>query len=276
MSSLKIQGFASEENPESINVLRYMPLSRFLCLLELQAMWFSRLGALWDKYECTNPRGPRGFLLRAMKSNPSLEESQTPMGITFKDLLRITDNGRSEDGFRQGGLVNCWFIGKQEIEKMWTKYGDNGEGVAVRSTVKKLATSFQIPDGFAQVSQVGRVRYVDFDIFDPDDLGHDQAYVSLLKDEKQFRDENEVRVVTLNFSHSGTLLPNGNLPSGTAFSPKIKGLHIKCNLRELIQSVIVGPNTDWDFHMLIKRLIGRFGLTFNVERSQLPPWASTA
>jgi hypothetical protein len=276
MSSLKIQGFKPEENTESINVLRFMPLSRFLSLLELQAMWFSRLGALQDQYECTDPKGARGFLLKAMKENPSLKDSQTPLGVPFKDLLKISDNGNSGDGFRQGGLVSCWFIGKIETEKMWTNYGDNGKGVAVRSTIKKLATSFQIPDDFAKASQVGRIQYVDFETCDLGVFGHDQARVSLIKDKTQFKDENEVRIVTLNFPHSGTVLPDGSLPSGTAFSPEIKGLHIKCNLRELIQSVIVGPNTDWNFHMLIKRIIGRFGLTLNVERSQLPPWASTA
>ena len=255
-----------------MDVLRYMPLSRFLSLLELQAMWFSRLGALWDKHECTNPKGPRGFLLKAMKENPSLKDSPTPLGVPFKDLLRISDNGNSGDGFRQGGLVSCWFIGKIEAEKMWTKYGDNGKGVAVRSTVKKLSTSFQIPGDYTKVSQVGRVQYVDFEIFDPGHLGHDQAYVSLLKNEKQFKDESEVRIVTLNFPHSGTLLPDGSLPSGTAFSPEIKGMHIKCNLRELIQSVIVGPNTDWNFQMLMKRIVSRFGLIVNVERSQISPF----
>ena len=272
MSSLKIQGFAQEEKPASIDVLRYMPLSRFLSLLELQAMWFSRLGALQDQYECTNPKGARGFLLKAMKDNPSLKESPTPLGVPFKDLLKISDNGNSGDGFRQGGLVNCWFIGKMEAEKMWRKYGDSGKGIAVRSTVKKLATSFQIPDDFAKVSQIGRVQYVDFETRDLGVFEHDQTYVSLIKDETQFKDENEVRIVTLNFPHSGTLLPDGSLPSGTGFSPEIKGMHIKCNLRELIQSVVVGPNADWNFQMLMKRIVSRFGLTVNVERSQISPW----
>ena len=125
MSSLKIQGFVPEDNPEFINVLRYMPLIRFLCLLELQAIWFSRLGALQDKFECTNPQGARGFLLKAIKESP------TPLGIPFKNLLSLTDNGNSGDGFRQGGLVNSWFIGKLETEKMWRDYGDNGKGVAL-------------------------------------------------------------------------------------------------------------------------------------------------
>ena len=250
-----------------------MPLSRFLCLLELQAMWFSRLGDLEDKGECTNPKGPRGFLLKAIKNNPSIAESPTPLGIPFKDLLTLTDNGNSGDGFRQGGLVNCWFIGKSETEKMWRNYGDKGKGVAIRSTLKKLTTSFHIPQDFEKISQVGRVHYVDFETYDPGAHGHDQAHVALLKDETQFKDENEVRIVTLNWPHSGTFLADGSQPNGSGFNPKIKGLHIKCDLQGLIQSVIVGPNTDWNFQMLMKRIVSRFGLSVNVEYSQLPPLA---
>jgi hypothetical protein len=78
-----------------------------------------------------------------MKENPSLKDSQTPLGVPFKDLLKISDNGNSGDGFRQGGLVSCWFIGKIETEKMWTNYGDNGKGVAVRSTIKNWQRHFK-------------------------------------------------------------------------------------------------------------------------------------
>ncbi len=273
MSNLRIQGFPPEEPPDSVNVLRYMPLSRFLCLLEFQAVWFSRLGHLQDKYECTNPKGPRGFLLNAIRSNPGIAESQTPLGIPFKDLLPLTDNGNSGDGFRHGGLVNCWFIGKSETEKMWRNYGDNGKGVAIRSTLKKLATSFQIPGDFEKVSQVGRVRYVDFETYDPGAHGHDQAHVSLLKDETQFKNENEVRIVTLNWPHSDTLLADGSQPNGSGFNQKSKGLHVKCNLQTLIQSVIVGPNTDSNFQMLMKRVVSRFGLSVNVEYSQTPAFS---
>ena len=157
---------------------------------------------------------------------------------------------------------------------MWREYGDDGKGVAIRSTVKKLSNSFEIPGDFSNISLVGRARYVDFETYDLGDRGEDLVHVAFIKDEKQFRDENEVRIATLNFPHSGTLLPDGSLPSGTGFSPEIRGRHIKCNLRELIQSVVVGPNTDWNFQMLMKRIVGRFGLTVNVERTQISPVTS--
>ena len=74
----------------------------------------------------------------------------------------------------------------------------------------------------------------------------------------------------------GTIKIKGRMASllevGTGFHPEIQGLYIKCSLRELIQSIVVGPNTDWYFHMLMKRLIARFELTINVEHSKLSPF----
>jgi hypothetical protein len=113
---------------------------------------------------------------------------------------------------------------------------------------------------------------VDFDTHDLGPRGEDQALVSFLKDKSKFAEENEARVVTLNSFHSGTLLPDGSQPLNAEFNPEIQGLYIKCCLRELIQYVIVGPNTDWNFRLLMKRFVSRFGLTINVEQSKVPPF----
>lgn len=268
--ALKIQGFSSKEDPGTVEVLRYVPLARFLSLLELEAVWFSRLGALQDEYEGTNPKGPRAHLMRIARECPEFTKQKTPWGGSFNEMLAMADNGRSGDVGRKTVLVNCWFIGKTETQKMWKDYGDSGKGIAIRSTVRRLAASFQISEPVG--SYVGRVNYVDFETHDLGPRGEDQALVPFLKDKNKFADENEARIVTLNTFHQGTLLPDGSQPVGAGFIPEIQGLYIKCSLHELIQSIVVGPNTDWNFHMLMKRLVARFGLTINVEHSKLSPF----
>jgi hypothetical protein len=270
VSALKIQGFSTEEDVGTVEVLRYMPLVRFLYLLELEAMWFSRLGSLQDEYEGTNPKGARALLMRIGKENPDFKKAKTPWGGSYDELLAIADNGNSGDVGRKMMLVNCWFIGKNETQKMWKFYGDAGKGIAIRSTVKRLATSFQISERVG--SFVGKVNYVDFETYDLGSRGEDQALVPFLKDKNKFIDENEARVVTSNFFHQGTLLPDGSQPARAGFGPEIQGLYIKCSLQELIRSIVLGPNTDWNFHMLMKRLVARFGLTINVEHSKLSPF----
>jgi hypothetical protein len=208
--------------------------------------------------------------MRIARECPEFTKQKTPWGGSFDELLAMTDNGRSGDVGRKTLLVNCWFIGKAEAQRMWKDYGDGGKGIAIRSTIKRLATSFQISEPVC--SFVGRVNYVDFETYDLGPRGEDQALVPFLKDKNTFADENEARIVTLNSFHQGTLLPDGSQPVCAGFAHEIQGLYIKCSLQELIQSIVVGPNTDWNFHMLMKRLVARFGLTIIVEHSKLSPF----
>ena len=156
---------------------------------------------------------------------------------------------------------------------MWQVYGDGGKGVALRSTVKRLATAFQITGLYACVSRVGRVNYVDFKSHNLGNRANDLVYVAFIKD-KAYESENEVRIVTLNSLHSGCLRPDGrqaDCRESPVFFPEMKGFYIKCHLQGLIRSVILGPNMRPDFRMTMKRIVARYGLTIDVEYSQLRP-----
>lgn len=269
-SALTIHGFSPEEDYGKIDVIRYLPLDRFLALLELEAMWFSRLGALQDKFECTTPGGFRAQFLH-LEANADAVEKCKAMGL-WDTMKSVAENDRTGDAGRGMLLVNCWFIGKLESAEMWRQYGDGGKGIAIRSTVKQLSTVFQIPGLYRLPSAVGCVKYVDFKTYR---LGkEDRGRVAFLKDKATYETENEVRVVTLNNFHLGCLNPDGSqagLPGSAVFCPEIKGLYIKCDLKGLIRSVIVGPNSHANFRMLVKRIVARYGLTIEVEYSKLPP-----
>jgi len=174
------------------------------------------------------------------------------------------------------GAVNCWFLGQDESEKMWNEYGQEGKGIAIRSTLRQLATSFQITGDYALVSAVGRIHYVDFEshkmsAFDANNL----LRVAFIKD-KSYMSEQEVRIVTLNSLHSGCLNPDGNPLSedqltgrGIIFDPNAKGLYVKCSLQDLIAKIIVGPNAQPHFFTLANRLVSRYRLFVEVEKSRL-------
>jgi len=187
-------------------------------------------------------------------------------------MLKVVDQGSEESG-RQMGAVNCWFLGQDESERMWNEYGQAGKGIAIRSTVRRLATSFQITGHYAQVSAVGRVHYVDFGSHEVNSYdAHNLLRLAFVKD-KSYVSEQEVRVVTLNSLHSGCLNPNGH-PVGDrqpVFDPNGKGFYVKCRLQELIQAVIIGPNAQPHFFTLVKRLVSRYRLFVEVEPSKLSP-----
>ncbi|MGA2029747.1 MAG: DUF2971 domain-containing protein, partial [Verrucomicrobiota bacterium] len=207
VSPLVTQGFSPEEDCSKIDVLRYLPLDRFLSLLELAAMWFSRFGALQDKFECTNPEGARAFVLKLAEDREAVEKCKS-IGL-WEHMVATAEHGRTGDDGRNMFVVNCWFIGRLESVDMWKKYGDEGKGIAIRSTVKQLAATFQIPDGYRLVSRVGRIKYVDFKSHKLGDKAPDLTNIAFIKD-KTFETENEVRIVTPNNFHSGCLNPDGS------------------------------------------------------------------
>jgi hypothetical protein len=255
--TLPVWDFQTDQEQTNAVVLRYLTLEKFVSLLKFNAMWFSRLGALQDEFEGTDPQGPRAKLLQIPNS---------------AQLLNRLEQGRSVDPARIGCVVSCWFLGENESLEMWSEYGENGKGVAIRSTIKRLSTSFYIAGDFAMISAVGRVKYVNFESHD---MGNDAVSVlrvAFLKDKKRFDWEQEARIVTTNGLHNGCLNPDGSSVSGYKFDPHCKGFHIKCNLQELVQKVIVGSNADVERFNLIKELVGKHNLI--LEKSKLNSFSS--
>ena len=265
--SLRVYDFADEEQAKAV-VWRYLTFEKFMSLLELEAMWFSRLGALQDRYECTPPHGVRAKVL-ALTKNRAAAEQKLPAPL-LDYMEQVVEHGRGDEG-RRMGAVNCWFLGTDESQRMWTEYGQQGIGVAIQSTVKRLATSFEITGDYALVSAVGRINYVDFESYKMNPRDENNLLrVAFLKD-KAYAAEQEVRVVTLNSLHSGCLNLDGTPFSYTqvVFDPNAAGLYIKCALQSLITKIVVGPNARLYFFTLVKRLVGRYRLFIPVEPSRL-------
>lgn len=268
---LPVRDFSTEEDQRKAIVMRYLTLEKFVSLLELEAMWFSRLGALQDKFEGTLPKKARERLL----ARDRLLAEKMPHPELQRLILGMTDNG-VENG-RCMGAVNCWFFGKEESEEMWRDYGQEGKGIAIRSTVKRLSVSFRIPGDYCRMSIIGRVQYVDFDSHDMTEYDANNAHGTTFIKEKSFTREQEVRIFTLNSLHSGCLNPDGSpinsfqMTGPGLFEPNRKGFYVKCKLQELIQAVVIGPHAQPHFFTLVKRLIARYRLFVPIERSQLSP-----
>lgn len=266
---LQLRDFKSEEEQRSTVVIRYLTLEKFISLLELEAVWFSRLGALQDKCEGTLPK--RALELSEARDREIAEK--IPIPLLRPAALKMTP--QSVETCRGLTAVNCWFLGKVESDRMWRDYGQEGKGLAIRSTIHRLSTSFQITGDYAATTEIGRVQYVDFDSHEmtADESGSVNAKAFLK--EKSFAGEQEIRIMTLNCLHCGCLNPDGSPVTTAQFAmagpvdQSRKGFYVKCGLSELIEGVIIGPQAPIHFHTLIKRLIDRHGLAIDVERSHL-------
>ena len=171
-------------------VWRYMPFSKFISMLTYQALWFSKLNRLEDKYEGMMP------LLTKNMMNREYQKFKPIIHPNFHDQLDEMAKKNEEDG-RELTVVNCWFFGETESEKMWQKYAGTSEGVAIKSTPKRLSENILML-GDNNMNHMGKVHYFDHAAHQLTSYKANQAIErAFIKDKESFEDEQELRLATL-------------------------------------------------------------------------------
>lgn len=266
MTHCRAQLYNLSESDLDTVVWRYLSFSKFVSMISYEALWFCRLSYLIDKFEGTLPR-------RTLEKTKT-EEEKWKSFFTHPDHRRQIDEW-SECNVQYGQsstAVNCWFIGDDESERMWREYVASSEGVAIRSTIRKLRESIYLPRDF---SYIGRVNYVDLDEHEMTVYEGAQAHHrAFLKDHVQFKHEQELRIQTMNFRTDVCLDPLGRplthkeLVAGGMNNFQEPGLHVQVKLDQLFDTIVVAPNAqDWFFN-LIQHLQITAGINWQVRRSK--------
>jgi hypothetical protein len=268
MAAIPVRDFSADE--EAIcRLWRYLSFEKFVSLLELSAMWFSRLGALQDKFEGTLPKRAHGRMLeRDRKLKTLIPDPRISAALdTMTD--RNIENGRAMMA------VNCWFLDDVDSLPMWDEYDPRRTGVALCSSVRRLSLSFDVSGDYRTLTWIGRVHYVDFDEYEIDaQRANDAAHRAFLK-HKKYDFEKEVRIVTLNSMHLGCLNPDGKpvtdfqLTGPGLFDPDGKGFYLRCSLPSLVQSIVLNPRSPLHMHNLIARLLSRYQVHVPLLRSSI-------
>jgi hypothetical protein len=250
-------------------IWRYLRLSKFISFLELRALWMSRLGSLVDQFEGALPDKTREKMIARNLDWKATFEGRREL----QDQLAGMADRNVADG-RDVLVVNCWFLGDTESQRMWNDYVGSDEGVALRSTLERLDRSILAKQEF---TMIGKVKYVDLSDHDMGIYhGHQAGERALLK-QTEYSFENEVRIVTMNLVCPGCLNVDGSPPTETQlagpdmFDPSRPGLYLRVDPNTLIEAVVTAPGAERWFHDLVGRLCKRYQLKSPVERSRLNP-----
>lgn len=109
--------------PASTIVRRYLPLDRFLSVLESHAFWFSRPFKFNDEWEGLFPPS---YIRRTRRY---AQDNDLPFEEIDRDLRkRLLQH-------RFAHFVNCWHMSEHESDAMWKLYGLVPKGIAIQSTV---------------------------------------------------------------------------------------------------------------------------------------------
>lgn len=252
----------------SLTVWRYMPFSKFISLLVYQAIWFSKLNILQDEFEGMVPLATKQMM---QAHHQELKKPFPPeQNWQFDEMA-----SRNEQDSRELCIVNCWFLGENESERMWREYGGEKESVAIKSTVTQLIDNIGVPHD-KDMTSIGRVKYVDLKTYMMTkyqaNQGSERAF---LKDAGAYQHENEIRIVTLNFKTQACMSPEGKPYTESEVRGKNMnnfenpGLYIAVRLQQLISEIRVSPEADKWFYLLVKRIVELNKWEISVKHSEL-------
>ena len=113
-----------------------MDFTKFVSLLEKQALFFARADKLGDPFEGSVTK------VNAAAARVPRDELQQ----FRKKVTRWT-------------LINCWHENAHESEAMWKLYARETDGIAIKTDFKSLSSSFTCREDVF----IGIVNYIDYD-----------------------------------------------------------------------------------------------------------------
>ena len=265
----KVESNLSSPTPDTV-LWRYMDFTKFVSILENEALFFPRADKLGDPYEGFLPKR----VLRTLK-NSFANQADPRLNIFWN----ITQVFKTVSAFT---LVSCWHEGADESAAMWKCYAETNNGIAIKTTFESLCESFTCePDVF-----IGRVSYIDYEAPEPVGVFDEQDPLWRLADEvhplrirsqmfkkrRAFSYEKEVRALSP--------LPLQGLFSGgmTAGIPEPAcgtGMHLDIKLAHLAHEFVVSPFATDFFFDLVSALMDRYQVEVAVRRSSIrgvPVW----
>lgn len=254
------------ENELDEIVWRYITFPKFISLLTYGSLWFSKLYILQDQYEGMLPTATKSLM---HKNYQKWKETFTSPD-SHKQIDEMPDRNVS-DG-RELTVVNCWFLGNSESQKMWNDYVKNSEGVAIKSTIRKLAIYVYVEPEY---SHIGKVKYVNFDSYKMSLYDAHQAPERAFLKSKDFEHEQEIRIATMSIKTAACVNMNGIPYSSEEIAGKNMnnfenpGLYIRVNIEKLFDTIVLAPQAPEWFELLVKRIIELSKLNINIMRSEL-------
>lgn len=229
-------------------IWRYVDFTKFISYLEQKALFFVRSDQLSDKYEG--------------------KYTDTDSKIWEEKLQPKTKLNHMEiyDMFRKIVNISSWHINDNESAAMWETCLHSNEGVAIKSTFKRLKESFTLH--MQDDIYIGRVKYIDYS---KDTIPAGNLFNPFLYKRKAFEYEKELRAVIQKFTPLEETVGKYNL----FVDPKWFGIYVKTDLNVLIDKIVVSPSVpDW-FIDLVVSIVNKYGLQKTVEQSELskePPY----
>lgn len=176
-----------ETPPDDSIVWRYFKFQRFMDLIKANSLYFSPICKYEDPWEAAIPKS--GLEWRHKRLLKAEKKGDGELQKEFREILKI-EAWRVK--FTYAVKANCWYIGDSESEAMWKLYVGSEDGVALKSTVKRIKSAISNSDH--QIF-MGKIKYIDYGTSEFNDV---QWFDYCFHKRKAFAHENEMRLAFVN------------------------------------------------------------------------------
>mgnify|MGYP002632853855 CR=1 FL=1 len=146
-------------------IWRYLDFTKFISMLEDNALFFS----------CVS------------KLNDSFEGSFTKINKTLRPIINKKNGNKiNNKTIRDTVAVNCWHLSDYESAAMWELYSKSNESVCIQSTYYRFASAIQ------NRAVIGLVQYLDYK---QEYIPENDPYLVFLHKRKSFEHEREIRAI---------------------------------------------------------------------------------
>lgn len=267
-----LTGFTSPKDEEIL--WRYLSFEKFANLLATESLHFARADTFEDPYESFVPPS----IMHLFKQETChLGEKESPAVI---ELWKE---------WRKWVMCCCWHQANQQSMVMWGRYEMHNSGIAIKTTMQRLKSSFGYKKNIPV--HICNVRYINYDRFKiPKSISNmNRIYLPFFYKRKEFRNENEVRAIidtSPYIKQDFFTVKKGPNIDRKAIDPqqlldiryhkiddKDKGRNLKVNLKTLIDEIIISPYTESWVAETVESIVNQYNYDFPVNRSKLldPP-----
>lgn len=218
-----------------------MDLPKFLSMLDLSALYFSRADQFRDPYEGTFPVANEGF-----------RPEHYPHYLSNIEVFQKRDELFQKT--RKHTIINCWHVNECESAAMWDIYASQNSGIAIQSTFGRFRT---VLNDLKEEVVIGKVKYIDYE---HDWMPEHNYGLLYLHKRKSFEYEQEIRAIISNDLNSI------NKGEATEFE---SGVNITVDISKLAENIYLNPTMPQWIYNLIRGVLGKYGLNIPLVQSRL-------
>ena len=240
-------------------IWRYIDFSKFVNMLDRNALFFARASELDDPYEGIMPKFNdkiRSSIYQDARHTFKSDEQYQNFLIHQSSLNVFYKN------FKKTILINSWHLNDHESASMWKLYSHDNYGIAIQSTFSKLCNSLK-NNIFDQIF-IGEVKYLDYE---KEWLEEGNLFYPFITKRKSFVAESELRAIEWSTPSNSFITKDKSIIYRNETTKS--GKYVPVNLDILIDKIFVSPLSESWVHSTVEAMIKKYNLNKNVTQSDL-------